>query len=502
MADPKHINRRVATYWRTLAQTLPSGEDSAERVAGLEGVIAELAADLDLPPLLLDRRASMSDLLRRFPDLASEMESLIPSADAGEAAGEAAAGTEAEADADIDQASVRRAVLYSKLLQNVFGGQGDGNITAKQYSQWLDDVGHFERCFGYAPGELRSGRGRPGRGLPGPSMGPDTKATGVAPELGEGDVAQAMDEIARGRGLMSEPEIQASLAGMEKQLINRMALREVLKDAKLAAKLTPSIALVEQLLRDKRHLQGPALANAKQLIRRYVADLADLLKREVQSTPTGKIDYSVPPKRVFRNLDLRRTIWKNLINYNPEDRRLYVDKLFYRHSAGKTNKTRLIVVVDQSGSMVDAMVNCTILASIFAGLPKVDCHLIAFDTEVLDLTPWVHDPFEVLLRTNLGGGNDGPKAMALAQTKIIDPRNTVMVWISDFYEFSNDQPLFQMIKVVKESGVSFLPVGSVSSSGYFNVNPWFRTQFKQLGTPLVSGSLKTLIRELKTALPG
>ena len=63
--------------------------------------------------------------------------------------------------------------------------------------------------------------------------------------------------------------------------------------------------------------------------------------------------------------------------------------------------------------MIPAMVNCTILASIFAGLPKVEASLIAFDTEALDLTPWVHEPFEVLLRTNLGGGNDGPVAMPL-----------------------------------------------------------------------------------------
>ncbi len=159
------------------------------------------------------------------------------------------------------------------------------------------------------------------------------------------------------------------------------------------------------------------------------------------------------------------------------------------------------MVVDQSGSMLDAMVNCTILASIFAGLPKVEAHLIAFDTEVLDLTPWVNDPFEVLLRTNLGGGNDGPRAMLVAQDKIVDPRNTVMVWISDFYEFSNDKPLMHMIKAVHESGVHFIPVGSVSSWGYFNVNPWFRKQLKKQGTPVVSGSLKTLIKELKTALP-
>lgn len=483
MAD-QHKNRRQYIYWRTLAATLGS-DDQAE---AMQGVMKELCQDLDLPPLLLDSRPSMDEILRRHPDLEKAMESLIP-----------------DAEGPTDQDSVRRGVVYSKLLQTVFGFHGGGAITAKQYSQWIKDVGHFEKTFGYAPGELRTSSGRSGGGMrgmrSGPSMGPDTRATGVAPEIGHDDVAHAMDEIARGRGLMSAPEIQASLAGMEKSLVNRMTLRDVLKDKKLAAKLTPSMALVEQLLRDKNNLKGEALANARALIRRFIAELADFLKREVASTATGTIDYSVPPKRVFRNLDLKRTIWKNLVNWDPDQGRLYVDRLFYKHTGKKTNKTRLIVVVDQSGSMVDAMVNCTILASIFAGLPKIEAHLVAFDTEVLDLTPWVHDPFEVLLRTNLGGGNDGPKAMLVAQAKIVDPRNTVMVWISDFYEFGNDKPLMQMIKAVKESGVAFIPVGSVSSSGYFNVNPWFRQQFKQLGTPLVSGSLKTLIKELKTALP-
>ncbi|WP_245567466.1 vWA domain-containing protein [Nocardia vinacea] len=160
----------------------------------------------------------------------------------------------------------------------------------------------------------------------------------------------------------------------------------------------------------------------------------------------------------------------------------------------------MIVVVDQSGSMVDSMVNCTILASIFAGLPKVDVHLIAYDTRALDLTPWVHDPFEVLLRTNLGGGNDGPVAMAMAQPKITDPKNTVLVWISDFYEFDRSQPLFEAMEAVHRSGVKLIPVGSVNSSGHQSVNPWFRERFKNLGTPVISGRIQKLVHELKNFL--
>jgi uncharacterized protein with von Willebrand factor type A (vWA) domain len=159
-------------------------------------------------------------------------------------------------------------------------------------------------------------------------------------------------------------------------------------------------------------------------------------------------------------------------------------------------------VVDQSGSMVNAMVQCTILASIFAGLPNVDVHLLAFDTSVIDLTAWVHDPFEVLLRTKLGGGTYIYQALVAAAEKIQEPKNTALVLISDFYEGGSPQVLFDYIKSLKDSGVHFIPVGAMTSSGYFSVNDWFRSRLKDIGAPILTGSPKKLIEELKKVLPG
>lgn len=474
-------NRRSLLLWRTLAEAMGS-----ERARELDPAATEIVVEAGLPPLLLDARPSVAQVVRRHPELAAELEDVVP-----------------DAEGPVDAASLRRTALFSKLLLNVFApGAGDGQIEASQYSQWIEDVGAFEKALGYPPGELMGGAPASGRssGAPSPA-GVDTPASGGGPEVTDEDLALALGEIRRGRGLMSEPEIKAGLSGMEKRLVNRMALHEVLKDRALAEKLTPSMALTEQLLRQKGRLEGEALRNAKRLIRRFVDQLADLLKKEVVSAPKGKVDTSIPPKRVFRNLDLKKTIRRNLTNWDPDEQRLLVDGLYDRRTATKKQNTRLIVVVDQSGSMVHAMVNCTILASIFAGLPRVEAYLYAFDTEVVDLSPWVDDPFEALLRTQLGGGNDGPKAMRAAAARIQDPRKTVMVWISDFYEFQNDKPLFAMIEAVKQSGVTFIPVGSVSSGGYFNVNPWFRQKLESIGTPVVSGSLRTLVRELKSALP-
>ncbi|MFF4097724.1 VWA domain-containing protein [Streptomyces sp. NPDC001834] len=470
-ADP-YDNRRQVLYWRLLARLFDHEEQPT-----LESASLAVVEDIGLPSALLDPQASVDSVVQRHPGLADEFDGLMAPAPVpdGDDEGEGVRDRAAE---------VRRAALVSKVLLNVFA-TGSGTVTAGQLARWQSDAGWLERALGCRPGELRGGRGggRTGGGAAGPGVSPTgTGARGTNPDLSR-----------------LIPAIGPELGALEADLVKRMHLREVLADPALAAQLTPSMSLIEQLLRDKNNLSGVALANAKALIRRFVDEVAEVLRTQVEKATVGALDRSIPPKRVFRNLDLDRTIWKNLTNWSPEEERLYVDRLYYRHTVRKTMPQRLIVVVDQSGSMVDSMVNCTILASIFAGLPKVDVHLIAYDTQALDLTPWVHDPFETLLRTNLGGGTDGTVAMALAQPKIAEPRNTVVVWISDFYEWRSE-PLFESMTAIHRSGAKFIPVGSVTSSGRASVNPWFRERFKDLGTPVISGHIRKLVHELKTFL--
>ncbi|MFG2858338.1 VWA domain-containing protein [Streptomyces mirabilis] len=469
-ADPHdshdaHDNRRQVLYWRLLTRLFDHEEQ-----ATLESASLAVVEDIGLPSALLDPGASVDSIVQRHPDLAEEFDGLMV--------------PEADDEARDRAAEVRRAALVSKVLLNVFA-TGSGTVTAGQLARWQSDAGWLERALGCKPGDLRGGRAGAGSGAG--TAGPGVSPTGTGGPGSTPDLSRLI------------PAIGPELGTIEADLVKRMRLHEVLADPELAAQLTPSMSLIEQLLRDKNNLSGVALANAKALIRRFVDEVAQVLRTQVEKTSVGALDRSVPPKRVFRNLDFDRTIWKNLTNWSPEEERLYVDRLYYRHTARKTTPQRLIVVVDQSGSMVDSMVNCTILASIFAGLPKVDVHLIAYDTQALDLTAWVHDPFETLLRTNLGGGTDGTVAMALAQPKIAEPRNTVVVWISDFYEWRSE-PLFDSMAAIHRSGAKFIPVGSVTSSGRGSVNPWFRERFKDLGTPVLSGHIRKLVHELKTFL--
>ena len=463
--DPDE-NRRQVLYWRLLARLFDNEEQ-----ASLESASLAVVEDVGLPPALLDPGASVDSVVQRHPELAAEFDGLMT--------------PEPDEDGGRDRAAeVRRAALASKVLLNVFA-RDSGAVTAEQLARWQSDAGWLERALGCRPGELRGGRAGGGTARAGGGQGVSPTGTGF------GGPTPDLSRLI--------PEIGPELGSIEAGLVKRMRLREVLADPALASRLTPSMSLIEQLLRDKDNLSGVALANAKSLIRRYVDEVTEVLRTQVEKSTVGELDRSVPPKRVYRNLDIDRTIWKNLVNWDPEEERLYVDRLYYRHTSRKTTPQRLIVVVDQSGSMVDSMVNCTILASIFAGLPKVDVHLIAYDTQALDLTPWAHDPFETLLRTQLGGGTDGTVAMALAQPKIAEPRNTVVVWISDFYEWRTDE-LFESMAAIHRSGAKFIPVGSVTSSGRGSVNPWFREKFKDLGTPVISGHIKKLVHELKTFL--
>ncbi|BAY23014.1 VWA_CoxE family protein [Calothrix sp. NIES-2100] len=465
--------RRQVVYWRLLTSMFGFSEQGAN----FEHMATEVVSELNLPQLILDPNISIENLLHRYPELEADFKNpIIPEDDTAP---------------EVETATLRRGLVFSKLLLNAFGPNTQtGVVTAQQYAQWLKDVGFLEQALGCAPGSLRGNR--PGIGK---NQGQQNQGQGSGNSGGMGAGIGTS-----GGFTVTEEQLRATLKALEGELIHRMALHEVLKDDRLASQLTPSMALVEQLLREKANLSGNALKNAKRLIQDYVDELAQVLRLQVAQAVAGKIDYSTPPKRIFRNLDLKRTIWKNLTNWNPEEQRLFVDRLYYRHTAKKKTPTRMIVVVDQSGSMVDAMVQCTILASIFAGLPNVDVHLLAFDTQVIDLTAWVHDPFEVLLRTNLGGGTHIYAALVEAAQKILEPKNTAVVLISDFYEGGSDQVLYDYIKSLKESGLHFIPVGAVTSSGYFSVNQWFRDKLKELGMPILTGSPKKLIQELKKVI--
>ena len=129
----------------------------------------------------------------------------------------------------------------------------------------------------------------------------------------------------------------------------------------------------------------------------------------------------------------------------------------------------VIVLVDQSGSMADSLLHAAVSASILAGLPGVSVRLILFDTSLVDLTPLAHDPVEVLLTAQLGGGTDIAQAIRHAETLVAQPSRTVVALISDFEEGGSVTALIASVRRLAASGVPLLGLAALSDEG----EPWY-----------------------------
>ena len=117
---------------------------------------------------------------------------------------------------------------------------------------------------------------------------------------------------------------------------------------------------------------------------------------------------------MFRNLDLKTTLRRNLKNYDGPSGKLLVDQLYFYAAERKKRPWHVIVAVDQSGSMLDSAIFSAVMASIFAELPSVRTSLFLFDTQVVDLSGQVGQPVDVLLSIQLGGGTDITRALQYA----------------------------------------------------------------------------------------
>ena len=98
------------------------------------------------------------------------------------------------------------------------------------------------------------------------------------------------------------------------------------------------------------------------------------------------------------------------------------------------DRWQIIILVDESGSMLDSVIHSAVTASIFFSLRTMRVHLCLFDTQVVDVTDQCTDPVETLMKVQLGGGTDIGQALSYAADLVDNPRRTIVVLITDFFE--------------------------------------------------------------------
>jgi Mg-chelatase subunit ChlD len=255
---------------------------------------------------------------------------------------------------------------------------------------------------------------------------------------------------------------------LEKELIQRRGINELLQEPKLLEKIEPNVELVKTLLTHKHLLKPEARILARKLIDKTVNEIKNKLKLVIEQTINGAIRRDRhSPRRVYRNLDLKTTVRRNLHNYDSDRGKLLVDQVFFFAAERKKRPWHIIVTVDQSGSMLDSAIFSAIMASIFAELPAVKTSLILFDTQVVDLSGQVGQPVDVLLSINLGGGTDITSALMYSQQLAREPARSIVVLITDFFEGRAEEDLVRQVRTMSQSGIRMIGLGALG----YNARP-------------------------------
>ena len=252
---------------------------------------------------------------------------------------------------------------------------------------------------------------------------------------------------------------------VERDALERYGLEEMVTNPELLRRAQPSPTLLKAVLKTKHLMNQEVLNLARDLVRRVVAELMEKLAAEIQTPFGGALDRRRRSNlRVAKNFDAANTIQRNLRHFDVNANKIVVQSpVFYSRVRRHSEKWQIIILVDQSGSMLDSVIHSAVTASIFWGIATLKTHLCLFDTAVVDVTADCTDPVETLMKVQLGGGTDIGKAVSYAATLVENPRRTIVVLISDFYEGGPQQNLVRATRKLVESGVTFLGLAALDA---------------------------------------
>jgi hypothetical protein len=256
---------------------------------------------------------------------------------------------------------------------------------------------------------------------------------------------------------------QKTIERLEKDALERYQLAEMVTNPELLQRVQPSQTLLKAVLRTKHLMNQEVLAIARELVRKVVEQLMEKLARQIQSPFFGSINRQRRSYlKIAKNFDASTTIRRNLKHYSRDRQQLIIQTPYFNSRIRRqVDRWQLIILVDESGSMLDSVIHSAVTAAIFFGIKSLKTHLCLFDTSVVDVTADCTDPVETLMKVQLGGGTDIGQAVAYAQTLVENPRRTIVILITDFFEGAPLDRLYSVTKQLIESGVTFLGLAAL-----------------------------------------
>lgn len=240
---------------------------------------------------------------------------------------------------------------------------------------------------------------------------------------------------------------------MQKQALEKYKLTEILTDENILKEIEPNIELLKNILTFKDMMSQNVKKLAYDIVKKTLEEIKNKMEVEIKKVFYGKkLPNSNTTNKIFKNLDIKKTIRYNLKNYDIKNKTIFTDKLFFNQNIKKYNPYNIIILIDESGSMLDSVIYSSIMASIFANLPYLSIKLVIFDILVVDLSEHIKEPIDILFKVQLGGGTNIAQALEYAKKITFAPDKTIVLLISDLFDSNDYKLMYKNANDIIESG--------------------------------------------------
>jgi Mg-chelatase subunit ChlD len=279
-----------------------------------------------------------------------------------------------------------------------------------------------------------------------------------------------------------------------KDALERKGLGRLLLEPEALAHLEPSPQLVATLLSLKDLAPESARVPIRQIVSRLVQRLQGRMRHRLVSAVKQGLRRVPASTGSYRSIDWPRTIRRNLRHYSLERKRMAPERFFFRTGERGASDWRLVLLVDQSGSMAESVVHAAVAASVLASVRTLKTNLALFGTEIADVSDVASDPVAVLVGAQIGGGTDIAAAVAYArQSLVTNPARTILVLVSDLYEGGDPEALLAGLSALNESHCRTACILAINASGRADYDEHMATELEAIGTPCCAASPDRLV---------
>lgn len=292
---------------------------------------------------------------------------------------------------------------------------------------------------------------------------------------------------------------------IQSDAIERCGLRQLIFEPELLENLEPDIGLASTLLMLKDQIPKRSKESARAFITKIVEEINKLLEADIRRAVTSAINRRLhSPIPSASALDFQLTIRRNLKNYNKELGTIVPEHFYFfdRTTTAASRQWTVILDVDQSGSMGESVIYSSIMSCILASMASIRTHIVAFDTNIVDLTEKCDDPVDLLFGFQLGGGTNIDQSVAYCQKFVENPSKTLFFLITDLEEGGNRASLMNRLKELKESGVTVVCLLAIADGGKPYYDAQMAEKVARIGIPCFACNPEMLPLLLQRALKG